>query len=326
MVSVIIPVYKAEKYIRKCLESLLEQTYRDIEILVVDDDSPDNSLEIVRELAERDERIRAFHKENLGVSAARNYGLERAGGEYVTFVDADDYVTRDYVEYLLGLVQKENADFGMSQNAYVSKGQRQVEPDVTFSMQSTQAVAFLLSPRVIVGCWNKIYKREFLIRNGLWFSTELFYGEGLQFIVNAAERSNQVAVGSRRVYYYRRNNEASATSKFDVEKLRNGEKSLLVILEQTDTKDKEIMEAWLLHHATFCLGATIKILAAHGKKEFQSDYNHFQKGLRDKYWRVMRQRKVSFYRKLMLTGGMIWPWLVMKLDQIRRKRLAENSI
>ena len=99
-VSIIIPVYNNEKYVEKCIRSVMNQTFRDLEILVIDDGSTDKSGEILDHLAAEDKRIRLFHQENSGVAAARNKGLDSATGEYFTFVDGDDYIASDYIEKL----------------------------------------------------------------------------------------------------------------------------------------------------------------------------------------------------------------------------------
>lgn len=98
MISIIIPIYKAERYLSKCVDSILAQTYADWELLLVDDGSPDNSGELCDEYAAKDKRIKVFHKENGGVSSARNLGLEMMAGEWVTFVDADDWIASDTLE------------------------------------------------------------------------------------------------------------------------------------------------------------------------------------------------------------------------------------
>ena len=104
LISVIIPVYNVEKYLRRCLDSILAQTYSNIEILLIDDGSTDQSGRICDEFAKLDSRVHVFHKGNGGVSTARNLGIDKAKGEYLTFVDSDDYVDSDYVEYLYHLI------------------------------------------------------------------------------------------------------------------------------------------------------------------------------------------------------------------------------
>ena len=100
MISVIVPIYKVEKYLMRCIKSIQNQTYTNLEIILVDDGSPDCCGEICEEFAKQDKRIRVIHKENGGLSDARNYGVERSHGQYITFIDSDDYVANNYIEYL----------------------------------------------------------------------------------------------------------------------------------------------------------------------------------------------------------------------------------
>lgn len=104
LISVIVPCYNVEEYLPKCIESILNQTYRNLEILLVDDGSPDNCGRICDEYAAKDSRIRIIHKKNGGLSDARNAALDVMTGEYVTFIDSDDYVSDDYVEYLYKII------------------------------------------------------------------------------------------------------------------------------------------------------------------------------------------------------------------------------
>lgn len=116
VVSIIIPVYNVEEFIFKTVKSVMNQDYKDIEIILVDDGSPDNSAKIIDELAKRDDRIVCVHKDNGGVSSARNVGLRMASGEYVTFIDGDDWVEPNYISYLLNLVESNNCQIGIWQN------------------------------------------------------------------------------------------------------------------------------------------------------------------------------------------------------------------
>ena len=113
LITVIVPVYKVEKYIRKCIESIINQTYKNIEIILVDDGSPDDCGKICDEYAKKDNRIKAIHKENGGLSDARNKALDLTNGKYVIFVDSDDYIEKNAIEYLYQLMQKYNTDIAI---------------------------------------------------------------------------------------------------------------------------------------------------------------------------------------------------------------------
>lgn len=110
LISIIVPVYKVERYLERCINSITSQIYQNLEIILVDDGSPDKSGDICEAFAQGDSRIRVYHKENGGLSDARNFGAERACGEYITFIDSDDYIAQNYIEYLFSLLKTYNAD------------------------------------------------------------------------------------------------------------------------------------------------------------------------------------------------------------------------
>ena len=117
-VSVVVPIYKVEKYLRRCIDSILAQTYKNIEVILVDDESPDKCGLICDEYAKKYPFVKVIHQKNMGLSGARNSGTKVAGGDYVTFVDSDDFVTPDYVEYLLSLITLYDADVSVARFVY----------------------------------------------------------------------------------------------------------------------------------------------------------------------------------------------------------------
>ena len=114
MISVIVPVYKTEKFLSDCIKSILNQTYHDLEVILVNDGSPDSSGQICEEYAKKDSRIKVIHQENAGVASARNTGLNLAAGEYITFVDSDDYISEDFVKILFEAMSENNADIAIA--------------------------------------------------------------------------------------------------------------------------------------------------------------------------------------------------------------------
>lgn len=326
LVSIIIPAYNVEKYIEKCLSSVLEQTYTNIEIIVVNDGSTDKTGQLIDSISQQDSRICVIHKNNAGVSAARNSGIEISTGDYIVFVDADDYLAPDYVEYMLFLVENTGGDFCLSKYCYTRSGEKQTEREFIEKLQPENAIALLLSPAVIVGCWNKIFKRSLIVDNDIRFSTTLFYGEGLTFITTVSQISKSIGVGNRKVYYYRRNNEASATTKFDINKLYNGEKALKNIKKQLIINSPKVNTMLSLHLCLFSLGALVKIKSNRLEKEYLKDYKRWQSYLRHNAFKLVFHSEISLYRKLLLFGGCVSPWLMAKLDTIRRKNISANSV
>lgn len=326
LVSIIVPAYNVEMYIEMCVRSVIKQTYKNIEIIVVNDGSTDDTPQILNRIKESDNRICVVHKKNEGVSTARNTGLDVALGEYIVFVDGDDYISDDYVEYMLQAMLKTDSEIFISKNCYTKRDESQVKEDRIDILSSEDATALLLSPRIIVGCWNKMFKMSFLNRNKLCFSTTLFYGEGLYFITTASQLAKNIVVGNRKVYYYRRNNELSATTKFDIEKIYNGEKALNIISRDIKINTKKIDAMLLLHKSLFYLGALTRIQANGLKSQLKDDYKKWLLFLRHNYFFIIKSKDVSMYRKLMLLGGCISPWIMMKLDLIRRKKIVAESV
>lgn len=325
-ISFIVPAFNFANYIESCVRSILSQTYSNIEVVVVNDGSTDNTEEVLDRLIIQDRRVIAVNKENEGVSVARNVGIKKCNGDYCVFVDADDYLAPDYAEYMMRLVNRTQGDFCLSLNCFTKNGERQIDDDLIKIYSPEEATALLLSPRVIVGSWNKIFKKQFLIENDLWFSSELFYGEGLRFITSAAQCSSCVGVGRRKVYYYRRNNYASATSKFNIEKLKNGLKSIEEIKENLRYSGENLMEMWAWHKCQFCMGAVVRIASANKQGEFTDFYRENLRYVRHNALKFLGVKNIPIYNKALLIGCAISPELMAKLDDWRRKRIAKDSV
>lgn len=189
-----------------------------------------------------------------------------------------------------------------------------------------EATALLLSPRIIVGCWNKLFKRQWLLENKILFSTDLVYGEGLEFITSAAQAATSVCVGDRRVYYYRRNNYASATTRFNIEKMYNGLASLERIKQKISKPSKSIEIMWRLHRCLFCMGAVVRLETYNKKNEYRYDYNTWLRYIRKETPPLLVKKQVPLYRKILLLGTCISPKLMSVLDTKRRKGIASRSV
>lgn len=161
LISIIIPVYNAEAWLDRCVESVLAQDYSDFELLLADDGSTDRSTAMIAEWAKKDSRVRVFRQENRGQSAARNLGLDHVKGEYITFIDADDYVTPDYLSYLLSLFRP--GCLFTACNHSVVRGSRKKANSASLTRSMTRREAFeevLFHGCVDVSPWAKLYRRE----------------------------------------------------------------------------------------------------------------------------------------------------------------------
>ena len=227
LVSVIVPLYKSEVFLPKLLDSLVSQSYENLEVILVDDGSPDHSGEIAENNARQDSRLRVIHQENGGTCAARNAGLAVATGDYLMFADGDDWLEKDCVEYLVWLLEANDCQMSMTDSVFTTRDRVQNEQDNIRIWTSKEAVAGIIDTfRIPVGPWNKLYSAEIIREHGLSFSVSWF-GEGLYFSTMAAQWSARVAVGHRKIYDYRLNNPNSGTT---VKHVENGISALQNIL------------------------------------------------------------------------------------------------
>ena len=279
LVSIIVPIYNVDKYLNKCIDSLINQDYPNLEIILVVDGSPDNSLTICREYEKNDNRIIVIDKENGGVSSARNNGLKIAKGEYIVFVDADDWLEFNFISYMVNLMECNHCEFGLSLNSIKSDSEEvNIEEQVEI-MNQVDTTALLLSTRVDVGCWNKIYKKDLLERNNIYFDESQFYGEGLLFITTVAQNASSTVVTNKKIYHYRQDNLMSATKKYNYNKYVNGEKSLDIIKSNLIYKDEKIYKQLNIHYCLFFRNAILDTYLNNKKKEYWKMYKYWKKQL-----------------------------------------------
>lgn len=219
-ISVIIPVYKVEPYLRQCLDSVVNQTYRNLEILLVDDGSPDNCGAICDEYAQNDERIIVIHKENGGLSAARNDGIERATGEWITFVDSDDWCEKDYYEQLLASIRSQNVDVFCAGGNYSEHDAETeivltIKKDILYCQKKEMdgLMAKVLTPfygeldgignGTLGSPWDKMYSREFIEKYHLQFDVSSKAWEDLWFNFQVFDKARVVGGCSFIGYHYR---------------------------------------------------------------------------------------------------------------------------
>lgn len=205
-VSIIIPVYNTEEYIEKNLNSLVNQTLREIEIIVVNDGSTDNSMTIVEEFAARDSRIKIINQRNLKQGAARNNGIKIAGGEYIGFVDSDDWVDLDYYERLYNTAKKYNSDLALATNVRIGNGQTKKRIHIT----KEDFITDLQKKMDICHQWkdgcptNKLYRRSFLETNNIVFPEGVSCEDKI-FTTKSVYYANGIATVPNLYYYYFRN-------------------------------------------------------------------------------------------------------------------------
>ena len=242
VISVIIPIYNVEKYLRKSLDSVINQTYKNLEIILVDDGSKDSSGSICDEYAKKDNRIKVIHKENAGLSAARNDGLDIATGKYVMFIDSDDYFENSSCELLYNVIKEKDADYVSGNYIHVTHDGIKWEKPVfdtemydnfKLSIKDYQKSFFVMNSVV----WNKIFKREFIEHYKLRFVPGAIAEDAI-FSTFCYVHTDKGYYINDIVYNYRQNQanvsiSTNATKKYFI-KLNEAYKLIFNNFEQTD--------------------------------------------------------------------------------------------
>lgn len=213
MYSIIVPVYNVERYINECLDSLMNQTYKNIEIIVINDGSSDSSLSLIEEYSRIDDRIRVIDQKNMGLGYTRNVGIDNAKGDFILFIDSDDYISLNTCEEIEKILSSNDeidiivlgryrfAD-GVYMQDHVSKEQTYFETGESYLLHCVQNECFTAS-----SC-NKVFRRSFLKKNKLRFDSGILY-EDLLFVFKALICSSSLVVMDFPYYYYRWNRKDS---------------------------------------------------------------------------------------------------------------------
>ncbi len=224
MVTVIVPVYNMQQYLDSCLNSILAQVHSNLEVLIVDDGSKDNSRDIALKFTKKDRRVRLITKNNGGVSSARNLGLHHAKGDYVAFVDADDMIHKDYVSVLLGDLIATGADIATSR-----KHMSRIEEGAFLSMPiDSKAESFSVYDSIdaLTSLYNgtlekgqngcQIFRLSLIKEALIFYDTRMAIGEDFDFFARAILVSNKVVIDHREMYFYRRNDNSAVHKPFSL--------------------------------------------------------------------------------------------------------------
>lgn len=229
MISIIVPIYKVEKYLSKCVNSILNQTYKDLEIILVDDGSPDNCPHMCDAFAEKDSRIKVIHKQNGGLMSARQAGLRIATGEYVGFVDGDDWIEPEMYMHFYNTVEKYHPDIIVSEFYFDFGNKKNVSRQKLSKpfynkqemIEDIYPVMLFQQPYYNFGiypcCWSKIYKKELLEKCLYRIPEEIKIGEDTAFTYPCLVKAHSLAYVDKPCYHYMDSRDGSMTSSYDAD-------------------------------------------------------------------------------------------------------------
>ncbi len=282
-ISVIIPVYNTEKELPKCLKSICDQTYKDLEIICIDDGSTDGSSQVLDEFSMKDNRIKVVHQKNGGESNARNTGLKMASGEYIAFCDCDDWIDTDMYEILARELNCENIDmvggsWYKETDAYSQEIRNQL-PVNNAAFTREELLKYLYkrdSYRGFAYMWNKLYKREILkdkFGNLLLFHEDLRLGGDVLYLAEAALNIKKGKYIDRAFYHYYQRSESGCHTK-DVDKLQDWLKAYELVLqrfgeERIDDETIDYVKRFLAYHSSNAVEVAAEQGQEKAKKKFQ---------------------------------------------------------
>lgn len=256
-VSIIIPIYNAQTYLKKCLDSVMGQTLREIEIILINDESSDNSLNICKEYSKKDKRIKIIDKKNEGVSKARNTGILSAEGEYISFIDSDDWIEHNMIEELYNSATANNAEFCMCNYVKENNG-KSLYIDSSMCkkvLEGNDIRNYLLLPLIerennenqhILGDfrspWSKLFKRDIIEKYNIKFEKDLIIGEDFIFNLEFLIHTNK-AVINQGFYYHYLININSATMRYKKDCWKSIYRNIILYLEDFLKNNNLYLEA-----------------------------------------------------------------------------------
>lgn len=294
-ISIIIPVYNVEKYLKRCLDSVINQTYKDLEIILIDDGSTDLSSEICDNYAKADNRIKVFHSENKGVSAARNKGLELASGQWIGFIDPDDWINEDMYETLYTSAKKYKVNIAVcaykSCKDYISGATRFSKNDFLLLNAETSMKFMLVDDTYCGAIWNKLYKKDLLTNKK--FKEGMIIGEDVLFNFNLLFKRNVKTVYNRvpKYNYFYRTDSVMNKSNIDKRYFSQLEVRKKIAKEIIQSGNASFINEYNLKYCRILLNLLLKacknntsnhkFIYCKLKKE-NKDYLKIKKGLRKK--------------------------------------------
>lgn len=255
LISIVVPVYNSERWIEKCIESILNQTYMNYELIAVDDGSKDASLKKLTELSVKDSRIRVYHKENSGVSATRNYGMSLARGEWITFVDSDDSLKPLFLEKLLPM--KDNVEMTVCGAEIIQKRrvtdcffvQNRCVKDGVYHIAR---VYNCLRNQVFNGPVRKLFKKSIIVDNNLKFPLDKSYGEDVDFVYSYLHFVNEIQISSYNGYQINMVNDNSLSSIVDAKThyttVMHNYNLYIDFLREKGVTDRDYVESYYDHN------------------------------------------------------------------------------
>jgi len=308
LISIIVPIYNAEKYLSECIKSILCQTYKNIQLILINDGSTDNSLDICNYYKTIDNRILIIDKPNEGVSAARNIGIKYAEGEYIGFVDSDDYIQENMYELLLKQMKNDKSQVCAMTSYTISSFEKHNSIYKDKIISGNEALKHLLLLRFPTSLWAYLYSKD-VIKNS-YLNDEIHFFEDFELNYRVLSISSTVSICDQKLYNYR-SNEGSINRQEINDKRTTCLKIYEIIIENLDDKNRKLVKYALHFRAHFL----ISVIASLSKSIDADDkyYNIAHKNAKGMLWEAMFSRFVSAKYKAIILMCSVNPYLLCKI-------------
>ncbi len=297
-ISVIVPVYKVEKYIKQCVDSILNQTFKDFELILVDDGSPDNSGAICDEYVAIDKRVRCVHKENGGLSSARNAGIEIAQGEYIAFVDSDDCIASDMLDVIYSNALKYDADISGIEYAEFSRELPELIQNKRIKHKKKNLMKFIMQKNRLYCAVRYLYRGSVLADQR--FDCGIKLGEDQMFIFDYVFKCNSLVMSSYNGYFYRHNINSLSNGKLK----KSFEEELRNRLKMVDKLDRKTKKYGLAHYwkGVIAYWARAAVYGTADDCDFEATYT---KELKKNACKIVFSRYIDFkYKAICMLIGL----------------------
>lgn len=321
LISVIVPIYNVEKYLGTCIESILNQSYKNLEIILINDGSPDDCQKICEEYQQMDARIILINKKNGGLSSARNAGLKIAKGQLIVCVDSDDWIHKDMIQIMYDNLEKYDADMSVCNFEIKEANGRKCSK--TFSqnievLDREQAMQYAILPEKYYGfAWNKMYKKSIL--QDMLYDEAIRKGEDSPFTCEYISKCKKTIYQDIALYYYRQDTVSITRSKFNLGKMTvlDAYSGIVKMLEEKGYRE-EIVNLQKVQYANQMLSLLINIIET-DRKKYRKEFVMLRKLMREYKELYLKSDDINKLHKIAFICGIWSECLIVLLTKLKKR-------
>lgn len=319
LISVVVPVYNVEQYLKKCLDSIIKQKYNNLEIIIVNDGSTDNSQKICQEYVKKDKRIKLITQKNQGLSAARNTGIDNAHGKYISFVDSDDYLDLEFINELYNTIIENKSDISACDFWYVNINEKtwtlKNKENKKFSNIDALKDIFSGNQETEIMTWNKLYKKDLFDKNNIYFPVGKLHEDNFT-TYKLYYYANSISLTDKKLYYYLQRNNSIMGEKFNSKRL-----DILTAIEEVYDFFQDKNED--LKNDIECYEIKVKVSLYNNiikgdyfGQERKQLFNDFKKN----FFKYISNNRLSFKFKLMIIMFVVFPKMYKNILSLKGRK------